>query len=208
MQPDARDRSISRRRWLLAGVALPLSLARAQEAIQVLYDGEGIRPVAPNLHFLTGKALQRLKDADTVVYVATLKLFTVDQMLPFRERPGRFAVSYDILEEKFKAVITESAERSKAGMTASQAETWCLDSLAISAAGLAPDRPFFLRLEMRAAGPKEEFSNVMADPFRAVVEMLSRKAGPGEQHWGPFESNPRRLSDLVRPTTGQGARSG
>ena len=150
-----------------------------------------VRPVAPNLHFLTGKALQRLKDADTVVYVASLRLFTVDQMLPLRERPGKFAVSYDILEEKFKAVLTESGERSKAGMTASQAETWCLDSLSVSAAGLAPDRPFFLRLEMRAAGPKEEFSNVMADPFRAVVEILSRKAGPGEQHWGPLESRPR-----------------
>jgi hypothetical protein len=208
MQPDARDRSISRRRWLLAGMALPLSLARAQEGMQVFYDGETVRPVAPNLHFLTGKALQRLKDADTVVYVASLKLFTVDQMLPLREKPGRFAVSYDILEEKFKAVIAESGERSKAGMTASQAETWCLDSLAVSAAGLAPDRPFFLRLEMRAAGPKEEFSNVMADPFRAVVEMLSRKAGPGEQHWGPLESRPRRLTDLVRSPTGQGARSG
>jgi hypothetical protein len=205
MQPDTRDRSISRRCWLLAGVALPLSLARAQQGMQVFYDGETIRPVAPNLHFLTGKALQRLKDADTVVYVASLKLFAVDQMLPLREKPGKFAVSYDILEEKFKAVITESGERSRAGMTAPQAETWCLDSLAVSAAGLAPDRPFFLRLEMRAAGPKEEFSNVMADPFRAVVEMLSRKAGPGEQHWGPIESQPVRLSGLP---TGRGARSG
>lgn len=208
MQPDARDRSISRRCWLLAGVALPLSLARAQEGLQVFYDGETIRPIAPNLHFLTGKALQRLKDADTVVYLASLKLFTVDQMLPFREKPEKFAVSYDILEEKFKAVISESGERSRAGMTAYQAETWCLDSLAISAAGLAPDRRFFLRLEMRAAGPKEEFSNVMADPFRSVVEMLSRKAGPGEQHWGPLQSQTLRLTDLPRATSGQGARSG
>jgi len=207
MQPDARDRGISRRTWLLASVALPLSLARAQTEISVFYDGERVRPIAPSLHFLTGKALQRLKDADTVIYVASLKLFTADQTLPFREKPGKFAVSYDILEEKFKAVITESAERSRAGMTAKEAETWCLDSLAISASGLAPDRPFFLRLEMRAAGPKEEFSNVMADPFRAVVEILSRKAGPGEQHWGPLESRPLRLSDLA-PRAGQGARSG
>jgi hypothetical protein len=116
-------------------------------------------------------------------------------------------VSYDILEEKFKVAVTEAVGRSKSGMTASQTEGWCLESLAISAAGLAPDKPFFLRLEMRAAGPKEEFSNVMADPIRAVVEILSRKAGPGEQHWGPLESRPLRLSDLVR-TAGQGARSG
>jgi hypothetical protein len=208
MEPDARDRSISRRCWLLAGVALPLSLARAQGGISVFYDGESLRPVAPNLHFLTGKALDRLKDADTVVFVATLRLFTIDQSVAFRETPGKFVVSYDILEEKFKAVITESAARSRAGMTASQAETWCLDSLAISTAGLAPDRLFYLRLEMRAAGPKEEFSSVMADPIRAFFEMVSRKAGPGEQHWGPLESRPLRLSDLVGAGTGRGARSG
>jgi hypothetical protein len=204
---SAWDRSISRRCWLLAGVALPLSLARGESGISVFYDGENLHPVAPNLHFLTGKALDRLKDADTVVYVAKLLLLTIDQSAPFRETPGKFVVSYDILEEKFKAVVTEPAVRSRSGMTVSQAETWCLDGLAISAAGLAPDRPFYVRLEMRAAGPKEQFDNVMANPIRAFFEMVSRKAGPGEQHWGPFESRPLRLSDLVR-TAGQGARSG
>jgi hypothetical protein len=207
MSRDARDTSISRRSWLLAGMALPLYLARGEESISVYYDGELLRPVAPNLHFLAGKALDRLKAADTVVYVATLRLFTIDQSVPFREEPGKFVVSYDILEEKFKAVVTEPAARSKSGMTASQAEAWCLENLAISAAGLPADRPFFLRLEMRAAGPKEEFSNVMADPVRALVEILSRKAGPGEQHWGPFESRPLRLFDLARPSS-PGARSG
>ena len=100
-----------------------------------------------------------------------------------------------------------TATRSRPGMTASQAEAWCLESLAISAAGLAPDRPFYLRLEMRAAGPKEQFSNVMADPVRAFIELLSRKAGPGEQHWGPLDSRPLRLTDLVR-VPGPGARTG
>lgn len=207
MALDARDRSISRRSWLLAGVALPLSLARGANGISVFYDGENLRPVAPDLHFLTGKALDRLKDADTVAFFATLLLFTIDRSVPFAQKLGKFVVSYDILEEKFNVVITESAARSKSGMTASQAEAWCLEGLAIRAAGLAPDRPFFLRLEMRAAGPKEEFSNVMANPVKVFLEMLSRKAGPGEQHWGPLESGKLRLSDLVR-TPGQGARSG
>jgi hypothetical protein len=203
----ARDRSISRRRWLLAGMAMPFSLASAQSALSVFYDGQNLRPVAPNLHFLAGKALERLKSADTVVFVAKLQLYAIDNSLPLGLKLGKFVVSYDILEEKFKAVITESAERSRSGMTASQAEAWCLDTLAISAAGLSPDRPFFLRLEMRAAGPQEQFSNVMADPVRAVIELLGRKAGPGEQHWGPLDSRPLRLSDLVRMTV-PGARTG
>jgi hypothetical protein len=205
---SARDRSISRRCWLLAGVALPLSLAHGENGISVFYDGANVRPVAPNLHFLTGKALERLKDADTVIFIAQVLLFTIDQSIPLNQTVGKFVVSYDILEEKFKAVITESASRSRAGMTATQAEAWCLESLAIGTAGLAADRPFYLSLDMRAAGPKEQFDNVMANPVRAFLEMLSRKAGPGEQHWGPFESRPLRLSDLVRTTAGRGARSG
>ena len=203
----ARDRSISRRCWLLAGMALPLSLASGQSGLSVFYDGQSLRPVAPSLPFLSGKALERLKDADTVVFVASLQLYAIDNSVPLGQKVGKFVVSYDILEEKFKAVITESAERSRSDMTASQAEAWCLDSLALSAAGLAPDRPFYLRLEMRAAGPKEQFSNVMADPVRAFIELLSRKAGPGEQHWGPLDSRPLRLTDLVR-VPGPGARTG
>ncbi|HUP03136.1 MAG TPA: hypothetical protein VMU19_04060 [Bryobacteraceae bacterium] len=207
MQP-ARDTSISRRRWLLAGAALPLSLAHGEESIHVSYDGETVRPVAPNLHFLTGKALERLKDADTVTYIATLLLLTVDQSEALTQIYGKFVLSYDILEEKFKAVVSEPATRSRAGMSAAQAEAWCLDNLAIKTAGLAPDRLFFLRLEVRAAGPKEQFDNVMANPVRSLLDMLSRKAGPGEQHWGPFESRPLRLNDLVHASAGQGARNG
>ncbi len=207
MQP-ARDRGISRRRWLLAGAALPLSLASAEEAITVFYDGETVRPVAPNLHFLSGKALERLKDADTVIYIANLLLLTLDRSEALNQTHGRFALSYDILEEKFKAVVTEPVTHSRPGMTSAQAEKWCLDALAIRTAGLAADRPFFLRLDMRAAGPKEPLDNIMANPVRAMLDMVSRKAGPGEQHWGPFDSRPLRLSDLVHASAGQGARNG
>jgi hypothetical protein len=207
MRP-VRDRSISRRRWLLAGLSMPLSLASAESAITVSYDGDSVHPLAPNLHFLTGKALERLRDADTVVYVATLLLLTIDRSEALNQTYGRFILSYDILEEKFKAVVAEPVEHSRSGMTAAQAEKWCLDNLSIKTAGLAQDRPFFLRLEMRAAGPKEPFDNVMANPVRAVLEMFIRRAGPGEQHWGPFDSRPLRLSDLIRASAGQGARSG
>ena len=208
MQPG-RDRRISRRRWLLAGAALPLSMASAEDSIRVFYDGENVHPVAPNLHFLAGKALERLKEADTVVYIATLLLLAVDRSDALSQTFGKFVLSYDILEEKFKAVITAPVNRSRSGMTAAQAEAWCLDALSLKTTGvLWQDRPFFLRLEMRAAGPKEPFDNVMANPVRAALEVFIRKAIPGEQHWGPYESRPLRLSDLVRTAAGQGARTG
>jgi hypothetical protein len=198
--------SAGRGLWLLASLALSLSLARAANPLTVVYDGERLRPIAPDLHFLTGRSLERVKDGDQVLFVAKLSIFTIDQSVPFREQIGKFMVSYDIWEEKFGVVITESASRSRTGMTAPQAEAWCLEGLGISAARLSPDRPFFMRLELRTADPKE-FSSVMADPVRAFMELLSRKAGPGDPHWGPFQSGAMRLSDLVR-TAGRGAPNG
>jgi hypothetical protein len=73
--------------------------------------------------------------------------------------------------------------------------------LAIRASGLAADRPFFLRMEMRTE-QRGELSSVLADPgislVKAAVELWGRKSRPDEPHWGPFESGRLRLSDLVR----------
>jgi len=77
--------------------------------------------------------------------------------------------------------------------------------LTVSAAGLAADRPLFLRLELRATDSKE-LSAVMADPLGALVELFARKAKPGDPHWGPYQSGTFRLADLRVP--GRGARNG
>jgi hypothetical protein len=200
---------VGRAAWLLAALLLPLCAAQPSKTFSVTYDGDNLHPVIPNLHFITGKALDQLRDARTVVFVSRLSLFSIDRGVAVSEAPERFAVSYDIWEEKFKVTILGLNPRTKAGMTAAQAETWCLDNITIKATGLPPDRPFFLRFELRSAGDGE-LSRVISDPgisLRAFMELLSKKAGPDDQHWGPFESGRMRLSDLIR-TPGRGARSG
>lgn len=206
MPPHARDTGISRRRWLLAGLALPLFRARAANSLSIVYDGDNLYPVVQNLHFLNGKPLDRLKDAENVAFDSRLSLFTIDQSVPFQQAVRRFVVSYDIWEQKFKVTIPDPAPRSRENLTAAQAEAWCLDSLAIRASGLAADRPFFLRMEMRTE-QRGELSSVLADPgislVKAAVELWGRKSRPDEPHWGPFESGRLRLSDLAR-TPGRG----
>jgi hypothetical protein len=208
MARTARETGITRRSWLLAGLALPLSKAFADSPIQVRYDGDSLRAAAPNVHFLTGKTLDRLKDANTVAVIANLSLYEIDQPGPFRSSAARFEISYDLWEEKFKVSSNVPSRRSKAGLTAAQTEEWCLDNLAVSTMGLAPEKPFFLKLELRSADPKE-FSGAMNDPgsfLRAMVDFVSKKAGPGDPHWGPYQSSTFRLSDLR--ASGRGARSG
>ena len=209
MALPARDNRISRRSWLMAGLAIPLFRLRADEPLVATFDGDNIHVGAPGLHFLTGRVLERLKDADTVVLLSQITLFSDDRGTLFRRVPERVIVSYDLWEEKFAVAIPGVSVRPQSHLTAPQAETWCLDNLAISALGLAPDRSFWLRFELRTASPKE-LSAVVGDSgislSSLMIDMFSRKPGPDDPYW-TRSAGPLRLSDLPR-TSGRRTRNG
>jgi hypothetical protein len=202
MAPLARDIRISRRSWLLAGLAIPLSGLRAEEPLEVTFDGDNIHVAAPGLHFLTGKSLERLKNAATVVFVSQITIFSDDRGTIFR-RPvaERLIVSYSLWEEKFSVTIrgNESTRTTPRLLTAQQAESWCIENLAISSLGLAPERPFWLRFELRAAEQKD-LGNLLGDSgisFSSLIEILSRKRGVNDPYW-KRDAGPLRLKDLPR----------
>jgi len=207
MALDAREKEISRRSWLLAGVCIPLFWARAAESLVVTFDGDSLRPSAPGLHFLTGKALSRLKDARTVVFLSQLTLLGEDRVTVVRRVPQRFYVSYAIWDEKFKVTIPGATPQSRLWATAEQAEDWCVENLAISALGLTPDRPYWLRFELRTADPKD-LSRAWSDSGISVsglIEIFSRRPDPNEPHW--MMEKRLRLIDLRR-TVSRGNRNG
>jgi hypothetical protein len=209
MAPHARNKGISRRRWLLAGLAFPLFSARSANSLSVSVDGDMIHPVAPNLRFLTDRtaALDRLKDGAAVTFVYRLQLFTIDRSIARADLRGKFVVSYAIWEDLFQVNFQG---RTKSGLTAPQAEAWCVENMSVSASGLARDVPFYLRLELRTASGKELSGVADSSGISIVgglVELFSRKPRADEPHWGPFESGPLRLSDLS-PRPVRGARSG
>ncbi len=199
MAQSARDNRITRRRWLLAGLTIPVFRLRGAQGLSVSFDGDNLHVSTPGLHFLTGRSLSRLKDADTVTFLSQISLFTDEHGTIFRRGyPERLVVSYDLWEERF-AVTIPGVSRSHSHMTASEAEAWAIDNLAISALGLAPERPFWLRFELRATSPKE-ISRVMGDSgisLSGLVEILSRKPGPDDPYW-MRSAGPLRLTDLPR----------
>ncbi|MCU1275114.1 MAG: hypothetical protein JWO48_2545, partial [Bryobacterales bacterium] len=148
METPAWDGRISRRSWLLAGLAIPLSNVRAANFLNVRYDGDTLRVAAPSLHFLVGKPLERLKDAAAVAYVAQLDLLT-DARIPVQTQRARFVVSYALWEEKFSVTQLGKTPRTVDGLSASATEAWCFEGLALSTLGVPPDRYFWLRFEMR-----------------------------------------------------------
>ncbi|HEV3330131.1 MAG TPA: hypothetical protein VG096_04055 [Bryobacteraceae bacterium] len=197
MAQFARDK-ISRRSWLLAGLAVSLFRARATENLSVIFDGDTLRVAAPQLHFLSGKPLARLKDANTVVFLSRLTLFSDDHVRVFRQTPERLTISYDIWEEKFKVVLAVEG-RSASRLSLTGAEAFCLENLAISTLGLAPNRPFWLRFELREEDPRETAS-VVGDPgisLTGLIERFARKPGADQAHW-TLEAGPLRLADLHR----------
>jgi hypothetical protein len=198
---------ISRRSWLLAGLTTPLLAARSTGTLSLSFDGDDLHVAAPQLHFLSGRPLTRLQDGATVVFLSQLTIFRDDRGTVWRRNPERITVSYDVWEEKF-SVIVGSTNRRVSRLSAPAAETWCLNNLVISALGLAPERPFWVRFELRTADPKD-LSGVVGDPgisIRGLIEVFSRKPGADQDHW-TLDAGPLRLADLPRISV-RGTRNG
>jgi hypothetical protein len=173
------------------------------------YDGDNLYPVAPSLHFLTDKVLNRLRDsADTQAFVSQVTLYYEDGGAPVRQKRDRFVVSYSIWDENFTVAIPGSAVRSAGGLSKAKAEAWCLENAFISASGLAPDKPFRMRFELRSVQPRD-LSRVMGDlgiSLTSMIEIFSRKAGADDPHW-MLETGWLRLLNLPR-LSGRPARRG
>lgn len=197
-----RERRVSRRSWLLAGLTLPLSRALELTPLQVRYDGDALRVAAPSLHFLTGKPLERLKDGDAIAYLANLELLD-DSRNFLRQQRGRFVVSYALWEDRF-AITQLASARQIEGLTASAAEAWCLDGLAINTAGLSADRYYWLRFVIRTASAQEIANEKL--PGISLSKMIAwlGKRNTEQAQWGPLERRVR-LVDLPR-LAGRGSR--
>jgi len=189
----------------MAGLALGVSRLRAATSLSVSFDGDNLRVGAPNLHFLTGKPLERLKDAATVTFLSQVTLFSDKQGTVFKRATERLVVSYDLWEEKFSVTIPGRGQRKPFTGGATQVEEWALDNLAISAMGMAPEKPFWLRFDLRAVD-RREVAEVMGESglsLSGLIDLLSRKPSAGETsltaNFGPF-----RLIDLPRTPSGRG----
>ena len=198
---------IGRLHWLLAGVGLSLSCLWSSERLNVTWDGDDLRVAAPQLHFLTGKPLDRLKDGAAVVFLTQLTLTTDDFKTSLRRTPGRFVFSYDLWEEKFSVTKLDQGQRTVAHLSLEAAEAWCLDNVGISTTDLPQDRPFWLRFELRAAEPRDEAAVIGESGLNLtrLIEIFSLRPRDQQPQW-TAEAGPLRLSDL-RSLVGRAARA-
>jgi hypothetical protein len=208
---------ISRRSTLALCAALAAGAAISAFAIEynerklsARLDGDLLRVSAPNFSFLSGKSLERLKDGASVGFIAQLTVSrSPNYVLADARSVARFAVSYDIWGERFS--VTQIADRPEQKRTASHltgpnAETWCLEKLAINRAELPADRPFYVQLDLRVLDLRDarDQSGVIGDTGISIARMLeifSQPARDKQTRW-VLNSGPVRLEDLPKGTHG------
>jgi hypothetical protein len=183
----------------------------AQERLAVRLDGDYLRIIIPHIDFLKGKPLDRLKDGASVAFVGQLSILTSPNSLtPVARNMARFALSYDIWEERFSITkIGQSPESRISGshLSVQAAENWCLEKMVIDRSQLPADRDFFVQLDLRAEDPKDQLG-IIGDPginLTRIIEMFGRAPRSPQERW-LFNSGPFRLADLkkteVRGTRG------
>ena len=195
-----------RERILVAAVVFCLgalsSELRAQD-LAVHLDGDYLRITLPHINFLQGKPLDRLKDGASVAFLGQLTITTTPSSLnPIARSVSRFALSYDIWEEKFSVARigqTPDARSSQSHLSAQQAENWCLDNLGIDRSQIPSDRQFYVNLDLRIEDPKDQLG-IIGDPGINITRLIEIFGRPthGAQPRVLKSSGPFRLEDLKK----------
>jgi hypothetical protein len=188
-------------RFPIAAVIICASM-NAQD-LPVRLDGDYLRISLPKVDFLRGKPMDRLKDGATVAFVGQLTMSTSPNSLtPIARAVARFALSYDIWEERFSVTrIGQSPDsrRSASHLSAQAAENWCLDNLVIDRSQIPADKQFYVQLDLRAEDPRDELG-IIGDPginLTHLIELFGRAPRSAQPRW-LLTSAPMRLADLKK----------
>ena len=189
----------TRRMFLFAGLAAPLAYALAVESLRVRSDGAFLRVAAPQLQFLSGRPLQRLRNGATVVFLFQFSLST-DRFTTVAHRAfERFAFSYDLWEEKFVVTRLGPAKLATSHLNAEHAQAWCLSQVTLPADGVSREQPVWMRMEVRVDESKYSQLLISSPPLslNRLIEIFSRPAASGQERWSA-EAGPLKIAELNR----------
>jgi len=184
---------LSRRHLLLGGLTAPVA---SNAPLAVRREGESLRVTAPQIHFLNGRPLEQLRNGASLGFASQVVLYT-DPLAPLSRGLDRFVVSFDLWEEKFSATRLGPPQRTSSRMTAAACEAWCLENLLAVPPGLAPQRRFWIRLELRLEDARDN-EPVIGEPginLTRLIELFSRPPRGQQPRWSATVG-PLRLDDL------------
>lgn len=166
-------------------------------------DGDYLHVEISHLDILGGKPLERLKDGASVAFIGQVSITTAPNSLtPAARSIARFALSYDIWEQRFsvtKMGQTPEAKRSAAHLSARAAQNWCIDNLAIERSQIPADRQFWVQLDLRVEDPRDQLG-IVGEPginITRLIEIFGRPAR-SQDRWLLPPAGPFRLDDLKK----------
>ncbi len=169
--------------------------------LTVHFDGDFLRIAVPRFSFLGGRELDRLKDGASVAFLAQLTLTSSpNSITPLARSVARFALSYDIWEERFQVTrigATPEARRSVSHLTEQAAQNWCIDNLTIDRSQVPADRPFYIQFDLRAEDPRDQLG-IIGEPginLTRLIEIFSRPTRSAQPRW-LMSAGPFRMDDL------------
>ena len=171
--------------------------AFAVQAMSIATSAAGLQVKAPAFTFLDGAVLTKLRDGQAVRIDLELTVLPKRGAGPAATTQQQCQFSFDLWEERFAVKRVSTPPRTISHVTARDAETWCVDALAVPLAalsGLGRDTPFWLRLtsrmQNRASAPSSGEDPVFT--LGRLIEMLSRR-GEQSEPLQSIEAGPFRL---------------
>lgn len=186
-----------RRTISIATVPPLLCLCLWAQELLIHSQANSIQVTAPRFHFLAGKPLDRIRNGNAVAFDFQLSALGESKTSVLRRSFERFVISYDLWEEKFSVARMRSKQNSVSNLSAADAESWCVENIALPSSGLPRDSPIYIRLEIRAQDSREPGA-VLTDPgisLSGLIEIFSRAAKAQPQNFWRLEAGPLRLLD-------------
>lgn len=180
----------------VAGI-LGASLLAKPRSLIVEHSGDHLKVSAPQVHFLEGKALEKLHNGSTVTHILSLTVVAELNAKPTFLLEERFLVSYDLWEEKYSVVQAGPGGRTASRLTAAMTEAWCLENMPIPLRAVPDQQAFMVRLECSidenesGNGGKGNTGLTLA----ALIDIFSRKREAAPAKW-EATAGPLRLDDL------------
>jgi hypothetical protein len=177
--------------WLIVAFLSGLALAMLAEDLILESHDNRLEFLAPRVHFLSGKPLERLRNAAEVPFDIQVTLWAGDHSHVSQRAIDEFVVSYDLWQETFSVTKLQSPRRAGSHFTASAAEAWCLEQMAMDITGIPPTEPLWARLEIRAQGPPRDGAvpagrghiTETGISLTSLIEIFSRPPPSPQPHW-------------------------
>ncbi len=193
--------------WFILAFLSGFALAMFAEELVLTWREDRLLFSAPRVHFIGGKPLELLHNAASVPFDFQLTISSGSRNHEFRKITDRFVVSYDLWQEDFRVVKTQSPRRAADHLNAAGAEAWCWAQISEQATEglhqLGAAEPFWARLEIRAEDGRDGpmFGRPVTDAgisLTSLIELFSRPPQSQQSRWGPYESGPYTLDELRR----------